>query len=121
MALPLPPDLHLLPRGLSIYAEKNTARGAVDLHSYHQRGASVRIKASNSQRLILVCCEAGNSENACPCGVSLQQVVHSKELVVRSFKDTHICLVDFIPARTMLKQRWFVALAVSRASILAHS
>ena len=102
----------------SIYADKDTARAAVALHSFQQGGASIRTKSSDPRRLILECCESGDDQQGCAYRVYLRPVNGGQEMMVRSLRNTHTCSVDIIPPRTVLKQRWFVARAVSDASTM---
>ena len=70
---PLPLDEHLLPE---VYLRQQTHRQSCSgtPHCFEQDGAIIRTKASNSRRLILVCCEAGDEQQGCAYRVYLEQV-----------------------------------------------
>ena len=107
-------DAPILYKG-RLYDNIDQVKASIGILSLRQGGASVKVVASNSHKLILECCEAGEARQGCGFRVYLKPVPHSKKYEIRRFSEVHSCSVDGIPRRTMLKQSWFVLRLVSTA------
>ena len=98
-----------------LYDNISAAKASIGLLSLRQGGASVRVVANNTHKLIIECCEAGKARQDCPFRIYLKPVLSSEKYEVRKASDVHSCSVDGVPRRTMLNQRWFVQHIVSLA------
>ena len=103
-----------------LYENIDAAKASIGLLSLKQGGASVKVVAKNSLKLIIECCEAGEARQGCPFRVYLKPLPHSQIYEVRQVIDMHSCSVDGILRRTMLKQSWFVQHIVS-TELATHS